>query len=99
MRKISISFPSILKGILVLFSLAFFLLAPSIDNIACKDCASPFQGNGSEDPHLCSFCFNNFGAVLGHSFNILLVSSPVSMEKVMIAFSGPVLPIHKPPQN
>ncbi len=99
MRKNSISFSRVSKAILVLFSLAFFLLAPFIDNIACKDCASPFQGNGPDDPHLCSFCFNNFGAVLGHSFNILLVSSPLSIEKAMVAFSGPVPPINNPHQN
>ncbi len=84
---------------LILFALAFFLFAPSIDNLFCDDCSSPFQGKWSDAPHLCSFCFNTLAAVMCHFFNIPLVSFPIDIDRPMTAFSGPVLPIVKPPQN
>ena len=99
MHKDAISFFRVSKAVLVFFSLAFFLIAPSIDNIACDDCASPFQGKWPDAPHFCSFCLNTVGMVSYHIFNIPLLSLPMNIGTPMIAFSGPTFAIDKPPQN
>ena len=99
MHKDAISFFRVSKAVLVFFSLAFFLIAPSIDNIACDDCASPFQGKWPDALHFCSFCYNTVGMVSYHIFNIPLVSVPIDIDRPTTAFSGPSFPIYKPPQN
>ena len=99
MNKNPIPFFRVSKAMLVSFSLVFFLFAPSIDNIACADCASPFQGELSGAPHLCSFCFNTVGMVSYRIFDIPLLSLPINIRTPIMAFSGPPFPIDKPPQN
>ena len=98
MHKDAISFFRVSKAVLVFFSLAFFLIAPSIDNIACDDCASPFQ-EGDSSNHLCSFCFNSVGMVNHDIFHVPPISTPMDPDGPMTAFSGPAFPIYKPPQN
>jgi hypothetical protein len=98
MRKNAISFFRVSKAVLVFLSLALFLIAPSVDNIACNDCATPFQ-EGDSSNHLCSYCFNSVGMVNHDIFHVPLMSTPMDTDGPMTAFSGPAFPIYKPPQN
>lgn len=98
MHKNAISFFRVSKAMLVLFSLAFFLFAPSIDGIACDDCASPFQGKWSDAPHFCSFCLNSVGIVSSHFSIVPLTSIPFDPERPKVSFLDPTFSIDRPPK-
>lgn len=98
MHKNAISFFRVSKAMLVLFLLAFFLFAPSIDSIACDDFASPFQGKWSDAPHFCSFCLNSVGMVSSNFFNIPLISFPLDIERPKVSFLDPTFSIYRPPK-
>ncbi len=98
-HKNLIAFARLSKAILISFLLVLFLVAPSLDNIACDQCSSPFQGKWSDSPHLCSLCFHTFAAVMCQSLNIPLTSFAIGIERTTVPFSGLVLSINKPPQN
>ena len=86
------------KWLFLLLPVVLFIFAPSIDGIACNDCATPFRGEDSSG-HLCSFCFNSVGMVNHDIFHVPPISTPMDTERPMTAFSGPAFPIYKPPQN
>ena len=91
-------FMSVSKWLLLSFSLALFIFAPSVDLITCNDCSAPVQGKYSPK-HLCSFCFNTTGIVSYHIIDIPLISIPIDIDRQVIAFSSPAFSIDKPPQN
>lgn len=99
-RKIAFmrKFILISKWFLLLFSLALFVCAPTLDLNACSDCSSSIQGKSSPE-HLCSFCFNTAGMVSHHIFDTPSLSTPMDILRPMMAFSDPSFPIDKPPQN
>jgi hypothetical protein len=86
------------KWLFLLLPVVLFIFAPSIDGIACNECAKPFRGGDSSN-HLCSFCFNTVGMVNHDIFHVPLISIPMDTDGPMIAFSGPTFQIDKPPQN
>lgn len=92
------TFIKISKGMLILFPIAFFIFAPSIDSITCDDCASPFQGKWSDAPHFCSFCLNSVGMVSSNFFNIPLISFPLDLERPKVSLLDPIFSIDRPPK-
>ena len=96
MHKNAISFFRVSKAVLVFLSLAFFIIGPSIDGIACNDCSTPSEDSPA---HLCAFCFNSVGMINYDVLDIPRISIPMHTDRPMTAFSGPAFPIYKPPQN
>ena len=97
--KIMPKFIKVSKCVLLSFSVAFFIFAPFIDTIACDDCKSPLEQQLSNTVHLCSFCSSAIGIVSCRIPDAPLLSMPIETESPLIAYSGPVFFIEKPPRG
>ena len=83
---------------LLLLSVAFSVFAPAMDTIACNDCGSPFEGKCSGAICPCPCCSAAAG-VDYRIFDIALLCGSLDTDWPLMAFSGPVFSIEKPPQN